>query len=357
MINSFLIGGTMSRWKRKKILWKKKKCKKKHRKKLKNKKVNYYIYDNSDKSERQWNPKEFSIDVPENFSIVENEEEVLGFFNDIIEEIREKHFCETFFFDFKNVKKITIDAIMYLLAVMGNTGNSRGSRVFSGNAPDDESARKVLIESGFYNYVYSPNVKKNYNKNKKIQIYNGDNVDTSHAKLICDFVNENCITKKKYTSDLYEVLIELMTNTVQHAYCDDEVWKRQNWYIFIEDRNQWIQFTFLDIGAGIPQTIQKSRTEKIINTFKITDAQYINSAMNGEFRTQTNCKNRGNGLPTVKKYAMKDEIGRFIVFSGNGICKFEGLSEQPKEINAKRHLHGTLFSWNIMKDVIKEEYK
>lgn len=73
--------------------------------------------------------------------------------------------------------------------------------------------------------------------------------------------------------------------------------------------NDRIRFIFVDTGFGIANTVKKNFKEKVQQLFgkmlglgiAINDAQLIQSAFNGDFRTSTNQDNRGNGLVTVKK--------------------------------------------------------
>ena len=354
----YFFGDIMNKWKRKKQLWKIRKARKGNCQKRKNSSVlNDGIASLSVReAHKPFVTKEFKRVVPEVFSIVENAEETLAFFNDVILEIKEKHYKEKFSFDLKNVKRITIDAVMYLLAIMENIHSSKLNQTFSGNHPDDLNVRNVLIESGFYKYVNS-NIPMELGKTShKIQICEGSTVDARLVKSICDFVNQSCGTVKQFTHKLYEILIEIMTNTVQHAYSADEIWEKHNWYVFTEDKEDCIQFTFLDIGEGIPKTIYKNFIEKIIPSLFVNDADYIVSALNGKFRSQTGLESRGNGLPTVKEYGERPEVVEMHVISGKGICIFDTNGKSIIKKGTQKELDGTLFYWKIKKSRIKEEY-
>ena len=350
----------MSKWKRKKKLWKVKKTLKGNFPKKKNNRI---VNNNSSKiyireSAKSFNIKDYNKNVPEVFSIVENTEETLCFFNDVVAEIKQKHYKEKFFFNFKNVKKVTIDALMYLLAIMQNIYSEDNvlNQSFSGNHADDSDVNECISESGFYDYVEITVPVTKTRGGKKIQISDGDNVDARLVKSICDFVNESCKTEKRFTQDLYEVLIEVMANTVQHAYSVDEIWEKHNWYIFIEDKEEYIQFTFLDIGEGIPKTINKKFHEKIKDIMIRNDADYIISALNGEFRSQTKLESRGNGLPTVKKYGERKEVEEMHIISGRGVCIFESNKELITKKIIKNRLDGTIFYWKIKKSDIGRNF-
>lgn len=361
----------MSKWREKKLSWKKKKARLGNAPKNKKNVSGYKVtrIKQKDVAEVQTNKHEDTFEVqrrtihkcsPENFSILDNCVQTLAFFKDIVKEIQMNHFNTKIFLDLEKVKHVTTDAIMYLLAIMGNIDNNV-NQTFAGNLPKDENVKKSFWNSGFNDYVETSNIKvpSNDKESEKIKITNGDRVKTDLVKGICDFVNESCHTDKRYTSNLYEVLIELMANTVQHAYTINEIWTKHNWYIFIEDIGDQIQFYFLDIGEGIPKTMKKSFLEKLSSNVLKKDAELIMSAFEGELRSQTDLESRGKGLPCVKAYALEDEIEEFSVISGHGRCIFSHDKDwiAKKEIfDQTSRLDGTLYYWTIRKDKIKEEY-
>ena len=66
--------------------------------------------------------QEYKFLAPENFSIMNNPLDTIEYFNDVIHKINEKvHHKFTINFLLENVKEITIDAVMYMLAITKNT--------------------------------------------------------------------------------------------------------------------------------------------------------------------------------------------------------------------------------------------
>jgi len=68
-------------------------------------------------------PVMHKLEAPRSLSIFENGSQTLGFFADIVKILKNKKIGtkeEMLYIDMENVDNITIDAIMYLLAVMGN---------------------------------------------------------------------------------------------------------------------------------------------------------------------------------------------------------------------------------------------
>lgn len=304
--------------------------------------------------------EQFTAIAPATFSIIDNPEETIRYFNSIIKEMSKKKFKRHFFFDLSEVSALTIDAIMYIIAILRNIKCTRLYQYrFSGNQPIDKGARQLLLESGFFRYVESKekNIKPNSNK---IQITTGSNVDTEVASNICDFVNSVCRTNLKFTFYLYKAIIELMTNTIQHAYIDREkdgyISTVNHWYVFVENQDNKIKFIFLDTGAGIPRTIYKKWAEKFF-LFK-KDSEFIRSALRGECRTQTRNSYRGKGLPLISECVTDGNFENLYIYSGGGCCNvLKGYEGTYLLSDVDNKIFGTLFSWEISKENISKEYK
>lgn len=294
----------------------------------------------------------------ETLSIHDNTEETYAYFNDIIDEIKKKNKKEKFFFNLTGVEKLNIDAIMYILAILRNIKDNIVYKYsFAGNQPTNKEANALLRRSGFFDYVKtkSPFLKTD---SDDVKIKTGNTVDVSVVKYICDYINEKCATKMLFTAELYEMLIELMTNTVQHAYNDKNVLTTNQWYIYVGNEKKYFSFVFLDTGAGIPQTVNKKAMEKFGELFvKKDDSYYLKSALNGEWRSSTAETYRGKGLPSIVEYTEREEVKGCRVYSGHGMCKVNKKNEECiKGVDFGNKLFGTLICWKIDKNKIGEMY-
>ena len=204
--------------------------------------------------------------APSSFSFVYNPEETIEYFNKIIEFItnKENYQC-SLFFDVSKIKVLTIDALMYLLSIINNLRTKyRNKYFFSGNEPDEPSLKKTFKESGFYSFVnYKGNDSLQRNKDN-IQIAFGKKCENDVAKNMSDFVVDKFGVEKRNLGFLYDVMIEMMSNTYRHAYNEKKSILEPVWYCFAEyDRNDTILFSFMDTGSGIPSTVKKNFFETI----------------------------------------------------------------------------------------------
>jgi len=291
--------------------------------------------------------------VPINFSILNNTEEVLKFFNKIIENIKKfERRRGTFFMiliNMEDVQYIGSDALMYLLTLMRNTIIRNGNVIWwRGSFPKNKDAKKILVESGFTKYVRTNSENICYST-ENLQIRYGKEHDPDIIAEICDIAIKKAKVKRKNILFIKEVINELMDNTMFHAYDDiEKPFFDKSWYIFVKCYEEKMSFTFLDNGLGIPYTIHKALYEKIKDTIGVkSDDYYIKSAINGEFRTRTGKTNRGKGLPEIYSKVREGKIKKFSIISNRGIFKCEETYE------IKEHLLGTLVYFEVQFDTLK----
>ena len=244
---------------------------------------------------------------------------------------------------------------MYLLAILNNIKCVNNKFSVSGNEPRDAGIKKMFIESGFYSYVkYKGNQPLTKNTDT-IQILTGYNTDTNLAKQMSDFAIAKMNVSKSQCRFLYIMMIELMSNTIKHAYNDEETMNRC-WYCYSEyNRDEdSIAFTFVDTGEGIPSTVRKNFAEKLDILKIYGEDKYVISALNGKFRTSTLQSHRGKGLPKIRDFCFNKKIQDMRIITNKadvtvGDCSFNSTL-------LTHSLKGTLYYWKIYKSNFKGEY-
>lgn len=289
--------------------------------------------------------------APPQLNLNNNLECSIKFFDDVFSAIKKCSPGARIYFDLSQVEDLSIGAIMYIIALIKNVKRLRTYKILcEGNVPEDGKSRALIVQSGFYRYVSSPMSRMPLSYGDQIQISGGTYADGELVGKICDFVHNLSGKDKQCTKRLFPMIIELMTNTHQHAYTKESNIMKENWYIFAENTEKSIKFVFLDTGAGIPATIKKSLGEKIkeIFPFSNNDARFIASALRGEFRSETRQINRGKGLPEIYNDSKAGTISDLLIISGAGKCIVKKNGE-IEEQTLQLPFMGTLFSWNFIK--------
>lgn len=294
------------------------------------------------------NKTQVHVDLPEIFSITENYNEVIEKFEIIKKLIKD---AKPLYLDMSKITKLTIETVLYFLSLFDSCKEIKLNYHIQGNAPENEECKQIFINSGFYEFVLSRYKNEKY-EDKFLSIKFDNEISSETSKKLMIFIMRYLRKDRNQLKNLQKVLIEMMGNTVEHAYKES---KRNDakWYLiarYDEDQNH-IKFSFLDNGIGIPSSINKVHSEKVkklidkINPFKkvLEDNYLIYSALKGEFRTKTQNKWRGNGLPRILETARNGYIDDLFIFSNNGLVKINDDNIIQQEI--KSTFNGTLYSW------------
>lgn len=290
------------------------------------------------------------------FSFVHNASETASFFKELLSFItNKKNFGKSIYVDISRITTLTIDALMYLLAVVNNLNNRFcGKYSFSGNSPVEANVRKLFNESGFFKYVKRKgNVPIKQNKDS-VQIVTGTDSDTDVARGMSEFIGRIGHIDRQKCQFLYIMMIELMSNTHKHAYDEDENILEPHWYCFAEyDNIDTVSFTFMDTGEGIPSTVQKKFSEKI-DILKIKgEDKYVISALDGEFRTSTKQSYRGKGLPKIRSFCAEGKIHNLKIITNRANVSVNEHTYSSNMIYPA--LQGTLYYWEINLSDLKGE--
>lgn len=293
------------------------------------------------KDKRYWR-----ITIPEVFSIIENTDETLSFFSKVNSLAAKRRKIK---FDFSEARKISPDAILYILSIFDYLKNQYGELWVEGNVPKNPECRELLIESGFLTKVYSSSRFPKTNSNI-LAIESDSLVKPEIAKKVIDFAEGHIQNPQKTNSkSIYNALIECMSNTNNHAYNDIPDEKRniaRRWHLMAvyHGASNSVSFTFLDNGSSIPKTIRKKFRERLIGLIKPQDSALILSALHGDFRTQTELGWRGKGLPSIYDDWRNQTISNLKIVSRKGYvdCQGKRILDMPKSFK------GTLLNWDFV---------
>lgn len=297
--------------------------------------------------QREFCKKAFvEIKAPSRFDLINNPEETMAFF----EEIEKNIVISPIRIIMKDVSILSVNALLYLIAIMQNT-KARG-KIFhiEGDLPENDFCRNTFEKSGFLSYVRSKKVQLNIDSSI-LKISSSEKHDSEIIKKLCIFVAEKFEISRQETKTLFAVLTELIQNTIGHAYpktnslysCNKR--NKDSWFLFAryQDELNTIEIAFLDTGVGIPRTVKRNFTDILRTLSDKSDANLIQSALEGEFRTETKKRTRGKGLPSIYEKYKQGKLEELAIISNKGYIK----GEERKRLPAK--FSGTLFSWKIRK--------
>ena len=284
------------------------------------------------------------ITVPSVFSIKHNVDQMLEFFDATHAYVKAGR---NIFFDMKDIKILTADAILYMLSIFDFYVNQYGYNYkgTSGNLPDDPECKTIILRSGFLKHVRS--MHRHEQIDDVLSIKSDRKVRGSIAQEVITFARDRLGKGDGRNPGLYRTLIEVMANTHHHAFKEANPYNK--WWLIAHSNPEKssVNFVFLDNGQGIPFTIKKKMREKILAKIGYAnDAELILSGLNGDFsRSRTGLGYRGKGLPSIRKYAEeKNDVDNLLIISNHGFVDCN--TNKVKKIDRK--FYGTLLSWDFV---------
>jgi anti-sigma regulatory factor (Ser/Thr protein kinase) len=282
------------------------------------------------------------VTVPKDFVLPENTDEVMKFFSfcKTLNDFR----CEQVHFKFDDVERISNGAITILLSICGWLRDQKIQ--ISGSYPSNENARDFLERSGFLRY-FKARIREHNKASENAILERG--IDHTDSKATAKHIRKamKTVWGEEYRNPrLQGMLIELMANTVNHAYKQNKYQK--GWYFSIDhlsDENK-VKFCFVDNGKGILDTIKlrfKDSLYRIIG--ELTDELIIEQAFDGKFGSRTRLSYRGRGLPVIRKNHQQGVIKNLKVIVNNIFFDFD----QSKAMKLNEPFNGTFYYWELDK--------
>lgn len=282
-----------------------------------------------------------TIQIPRIFSLATGRDEVLSFFHSLKKIEKEKG--RFLFFDFSKVREINHGAITILLSFIGWL-NDRGFHA-SGNDPIDQQIKEQFEKSGFLNFFKKIGT-RNYEKGENTIVAVGET--KTNAELSAKLIRKSTKTvwgEEGKNVKVQGMLIELMANTINHAYLGKIFQK--GWYFSVDHNKEQniVKFCFVDNGLGILSTINKKFKDKILGLLNADQSNLIKRAFEGEFGSRTRISNRGRGLKAIKKVYDAGFIKSLKVITNDVFYDFENNSVEA----LNESFEGTFYFWQIDK--------
>lgn len=285
------------------------------------------------------------LKVPENFSFVDNTNEILEYFIKCKKLLHERKNIKC---DLSQLKKMSSDAIA-LLAACANDESFLGKKGrILGNAPKDPELLRLFKESGFYNHVKSASVLKSAHRSDKHLFHQESNyqVQPDIAKSACNLGVEHVSGSCKPFPDLYEMLIEAMSNTNNHASCEKNKTQFKWWLYTYNAPNGNTMYTFIDLGVGIFDSVPVKMFRKIKKIVGLGhNKDLVNDLLDGKIKSREKIDNniRGKGIPQIAANSSSRYFSRAYIISNN-----VKINLKDKTAEALNHnFFGTMLFWEL----------
>ena len=166
----------------------------------------------------------------------------------------------------------------------------------------------------------------------------GDRVIQEAAKEVTAEISHSFYGKEVRIHTVYSSLIELMANTQDHAYPDDD-FDDANWWLFSSVREDEAEFVFIDLGVGVFRSIPVKQYIHRQNLFSlrpgtrldVTDKKYRSEELlkvyaalvSGEVKSSTGLADRGKGIPLIYQNARDPIFDRLTLIANDAFIDFK----------------------------------
>ena len=281
-----------------------------------------------------------SMSVPHRFELLTNYNEVLGFFNSLLDAKLDRK-LKQIKLDLSQVSSLDSSALCLLLSVINELSYSRIK--VTGNYPDDTDCAKMFIESGFLQYmrddhgnrfdIDTPNFIKEAGKAQT----KNKNISDAVRKAVGFITGSDDRYQPAYT-----VSMELCTNSVEHAYEKRPI----HWLLSVHKVNDGtVGFTMADTGVGILKTLKRKFKHEIEDRFHFRKSKDIlYRAFLRKYGSSTEMVNRNKGLPCVLDKYQNGLIKSLKVITNDVYLDFDN---KDSDLYMQYSFPGVLFYWEI----------
>ena len=286
-------------------------------------------------------------EAPKEFSFVDNTDALVSYLNDCE---RVLHKNKKVIIDISKIDTLSTDAIALLVACVNDNGFSGKYGQIRGNAPVKKDLANLFIESGFYRYVETDNRNLKHIEKTDENLLNKE----SHIKVQADLAKKACLLGTQYVfknsnplSILYEMLIEAMSNTNNHANKGER--GKTKWWLYVYNApDNKTCYSFVDLGVGIFDSMPVAIYKKVARKLNIThNADLVMDLLDGKIKSREKVDQniRGKGIPQIARNSENDKIGRAYIISNDVKINLKTRSSERLKDNFK----GTFLYWELVK--------
>jgi hypothetical protein len=227
---------------------------------------------------------------------------------------------------------------------------------FNGDFPKNEAVRDLLIESGFFEFLYfkiSEKERYNMSTNNKITTHAWKKVDSLLTSKIISNASEVIWGQEKRCTGVQKCFIELMHNTNNHADANERGAK--HWFLSVQHNkiDKIVKFSFIDFGIGIFDSLNSKKNDskwfewkqKLTQYFAFNDnSELMRLILEGKLhQTVTGNYFRGKGLPGIYESLKRKQINSLHIISNDVYCDVE--NDAYRILSNK--LTGTFVYWEL----------
>ena len=293
-----------------------------------------------------------SMDVPTNFSILDNRDSVIKYFNTIKRMLNQKEYTQI------NLRKITsID--LPTLCLLGAFMLDRNTKLeyLEVTSPLSNSAAYRFFEEAQFENMIIKKSRPDFNSGAFLSRREDEVNKEAIGDILTKTVNYFGESNQQRLRDLPPIIIEIVTNTADHASPDSRYtlpWIINTYETKDGNGNKLKQYCIIDMGVGIYETlIDKANSQQqgkslwhTIIKRENSQGEFFKQAIPKGLQSRTTLPQRGKGIKYIYDTVSGDDMyKRFEIITNKAKVNLTNLGLVEKD--SSENLPATIYYWEV----------
>jgi len=293
-----------------------------------------------------------SMEAPTNFSILDNRNSIIEYFNTIKRMLDQKEYTQM---NLRKVTSIDLPTLCLLGAFMLDRNTK--SKYLEVTSPLSNSVAYRFFEEAQFENMIIKKKRPDFNSGAFLSRREDEVNKEVIGDILTKTVNYFGESNRQRLRDIHPIIIEIVTNTADHASPDSSYtlpWIVNTYETKDSNGNKVKQYCIIDMGVGIYETLinkvnkqsqGKSLWYTIIKREK-SQGEFFRQAIPNGLQSRTTLPQRGKGIKYI-----------YDIVSGNDMYKrFEMITNKTKinlanlgsvEKDSSENLPATIYYWEV----------
>ena len=293
-----------------------------------------------------------SMDAPTNFSILDNRNSIIEYFNTIKRMLNQKEYTRMIL---REVTSIDLPTLCLLGAFMLDR-NTKSEYLEVTSPFSNSAAYRFFKEAQFENMIIKKR-RPDFNSGAFLSRSKDGVDDRVIGDILTKTVNYFGENNRQRLRDIHPIIIEIVTNTADHASPDKNhtlPWIVNTYETKDSNGKKIKQYCIIDMGVGIYETlIDKANSQQqgkslwhTIIKRENSQGEFFRQAIPKGLQSRTALRQRGKGIKYIYDIVSKDGMyKRFEIITNKTKINLVNLGNVEKD--SSENLPATIYYWEV----------
>ncbi len=294
-----------------------------------------------------------SMDAPTNFSILDNRNSIIEYFNTIKRMLNQKEYTRM---SLREVTSIDLPTLCLLGAFMLDR-NTKSEYLEVTSPFSNSAAYRFFKEAQFENMIIKKR-RPDFNSGAFLSRSEDEVDNKAIGDILTKTVNYFGEKNRQKLRDIHPIIIEIVTNTADHASPDSShtlPWIINTYETKDSNGNKVKQYCVIDMGVGIYETlIDKANSQQqgrspwwhTIIKRESSQGEFFRQAIPKGLQSRTTLPQRGKGIKYIYDTVSGDDMyKRFEIITNKTKVNLVNIGSIEKD--SSENLSATIYYWEV----------